>query len=98
MDMKKLAAAIEAVLLEHGAHLYAMPEITVERPEHRSFFGSGIGLDSTRAIREERPFTLRITAKAFTVGPWHHESGDDRRLHPDLRSNVEVTGSAPTDL
>ena len=87
MDMKKLAAAIEAVLREHGAELYADPEITVERPQIRSYAGSGMEFDATRAIREERPFTLHITAKAFTVGLWNHESWEDRRLHPDLRSN-----------
>lgn len=88
-NMNKFTAALEALLLEHGMTLSATPEITLSKPENEFFVGAGMELDTCRAIRERQPFELWIRAQAYIVGTWHHVSGDDRRLHPDLRSNSQ---------
>lgn len=89
MDMKKFTEALEALMREHGMELSATPEITLGRPRLEAFIGTGTDVDALRATRERQPFDLRITAKASVAGAWHHDSGDDRRLHPDLRSNAD---------
>ena len=88
MNINKLAKALEALLSEHGATLSATPEITLSRPEREAFVGIGMEIDACQATRERQPFEMQIAVKASTVSEWHHNSGDDRRLHSDLRSNA----------
>ena len=86
--MKKFTEALEALMREHGMELSAIPEATLGRPRLEAFISHDMSVDAFQATRERQPFDLRITAKASVYGAWHHDSGDDRRLHPDLRSNA----------
>lgn len=91
MDMQKFIDGLERLLRECGAELAATPELTLSRPEREGFVGTGMELDACHATRDRQPIEIRITAKANVVGNWRHNSGDDRRLHPDMRSNAEVS-------
>lgn len=92
IDMQKFIDGLKRLLHECGAELAEPPELTLRRPEHEGFVGTGMELDGCHATRERQPIEIRITVKAEVAGNWHHNSGDDRRLHPDLRSNAELTG------
>lgn len=87
MDMERFNAGLEKLLLECGAELTASPEFVLGRPKREGFIGKGMELDACRAVRDVQPVEIRITARTAVVGDWHHASGDDRRLHPDLRSD-----------
>jgi len=52
-------------------------------------------LASCQAVRYRQSVEVRINAIAFITGDWHHVSGDDRRLHPDLRAGGEYVRNFP---
>lgn len=90
MDVKAFEAELTELVERFGAHLIASIEIKLAGPGHNEAFAPAGGAhanDATRAIRAAQEIELHITVRAKDVGNWHHESGDDRRLHPDLRSN-----------
>ena len=93
MDMEKFNAGLSVLLAECGAELSVTPQIILSRPEREGFVGESMELDACKAVRERQPVEIRITARATICGEWHHVSGDDRRLHPDLRSNLNSTTS-----
>lgn len=88
MDTKKFEAGLAALLRECGAELSSSIEITLSAPTQEIYPCGTDRPDSLQAVRERRPAEITIRAATSEAGDWHHESGDDRRLHPDLRSNT----------
>lgn len=90
MNAKEFEAELTQLIEKHGAQLTGPIEMRLSGPGNNESFiprGGKHESDSTRAVRAAQEIELHITVRAKTVGDWHHESGDDRRLHPDLRSN-----------
>lgn len=73
------------LVTECGGRLLAEPQITLREPRNERFKGPS-DMDSFVAVRGVQPFVIDIVVEADSVGQWHHISGDDRRLHPDLKA------------
>jgi hypothetical protein len=94
MDAQAFEAELAQLIGKHGAHLTAPIEMRLAGAGGNEAFiprGGKHENGATCAVRAAQEIELHITVRAKTVGDWHHESGDDRRLHPDLRANNNST-------
>ena len=89
--MNMFYSRLDELIQECGGRLATSPRIKVCRPREESFIairGVNVG-DSCMAIRTIQPLKIEviIEIEAEFIGEWRHASGDNRRLHPDLKSS-----------
>lgn len=87
MDMELFQRRLAALIEEFGGRLETSPQIRLRehRKEHFITAGGASVPDGCMAVREVQPFVIDMIIEAESIGAWHHVSGDDRRLHPDLK-------------
>lgn len=87
MNLKLFRERLILLVEECGGRLATSPIITMREARIESFIAAGgvnVG-DAFKAKRDVQPFRIDVTIEVERLDAWHHDSGDDRRLHPDLR-------------
>jgi hypothetical protein len=88
MNLELFQQRLAELIEECGGRLATSLQITMREAREESFIAAGgatVG-DSCMAIRTVSPFTIEVIIEAEAIGNWHHASGDDRRLNPELRA------------
>lgn len=91
MNVMLFERRLQALIEECGGILIAAVDIKLTGRSQREAFipseRSHAGLDMINAVRTVQPVRISFSIEVQKVSAWHHMSGDDRRLHPDLQRN-----------
>lgn len=87
MNLELFRLRLEQLVEECGGRLAAPPITTMREARiERLIVADSIPTgDAFKAKRDVQPFRIDVIIEVERLDAWHHESGDDRRLHPDLK-------------